>query len=127
MNTPAHGFPTAKVSGRNSRFLLLNAEAVKLLRQNGANKVAILEEPGTGIISLKPLEIPNCVAVVNLHEQSESCWQPRVTFSHRSALYDDGAAHQCVWDDANGQLIVSPAALPKRIPKRKRICTTPNG
>ena len=120
MNTPAHGFPTAKVSGHNSRFLLLNAEAVKLLRQNGATKVAILEEPGTGIISLKPLEIPNCVAVVNLHEQSDSCWQPRITFSHRSLLYDDHFTHPCVWDDVNGKLIISPASLPKRTPKRMR-------
>ena len=125
MNTPRYNFPTATVSGGPTRVLIFNTEAVKLLRQGGAKKIAILIDPNTGVVSLKPIEIPNCVAVVTLHGQSDSCWQPRITFSSN---YGDGLTrgicYRCQWDDVNEQLQVLPEALERKSPKRNRKITS---
>jgi len=102
---PADKTPRAKHYGT---VLLLNRAATKLLTQDRENFVAIMEDPSSGQISLRPLRIAGCSKIVKILLAGANMQQDRIAFQSREPLYPKGARFECQWDDSNQQLVLVP-------------------
>jgi hypothetical protein len=66
--------------------------------------MAIIRDPETGTLSIRPLEIDNCVAVVRVCGGVNT--QPRLSFNHESNMVS-GKHYRCRWNDVDGQLEIT--------------------
>jgi hypothetical protein len=100
-----YDFPTVRPGTMGQgKYLLLNRNAAALLTQGGEREMAIIQDPTTGALSIRPLEIENCVAVVRVCGGSDT--QPRLSFNHTSDMRM-GKHYRCRWNDVDGQLDIT--------------------
>jgi hypothetical protein len=102
-------FPTARRASMGpSNVLLLNRKAAEILDADGATEMAIICDPETGVVSIKPLEIPNCVGVVSLLSADGSQGQARLHLQPKFAPdMKKGEHYRCRWNDVDGQLEIT--------------------
>ena len=100
-----YDFPTVRPGSMGTgKYLLLNRNAAALLTQGGEREMAIIRDPNTGTLSIRPLEIDNCVAVVRVCGGVGT--QPRLSFNHESDMVS-GKHYRCHWNDMEGQLEIT--------------------
>jgi hypothetical protein len=104
-----YNFPTARRANMGaSNVLLLNRKSAALLKQDGATEMAILRDPTTGIVSIQPLELPNCVGVVSLLSPDGTQGQTRLQFQAKHAPnMQKGEHYRCRWNDVDGRLEIT--------------------
>ena len=105
-----YNFPTARRANMGpSNVLLLNRKAAEILSQDGATEMAIIRDPSTGVVSIQPLELPNCVGVVSLLSPDGAQGQTRLQFQPRHAPPNMkmGEHYRCRWNDVVGQLEIT--------------------